>query len=55
MTVLLQAPMGAGWAVHQVFRRSLVKGHGNKSWFATLLTIEEEAGVVNPVWVEESK
>ena len=51
----LQVPMTVGSAIDQVFRRSLVKGHGNKSWFATLLTIEEEAGVEVPVWVEEQK
>jgi 3-hydroxyisobutyrate dehydrogenase-like beta-hydroxyacid dehydrogenase len=49
----LQVPMTVGSAIDQVYRRSMVKGYGNKSWFATLLTIEEEAGVVNPVWVEE--
>ena len=51
----LEVPMTVGSAIDQVFRRSLVKGYGNKSWFGTLLTIEEEAGVENPVWVEQPK
>ena len=49
----LQVPMGVGSAIDQVFRRSLVKGYGNKSWFATLLTIEQEAGVDVGTWPEE--
>jgi 3-hydroxyisobutyrate dehydrogenase len=50
----LQVPMTVGSAIDQVFRRSLVRGYGNKSWFGTLLTIEDEAGVQNPVWVDPS-
>jgi 3-hydroxyisobutyrate dehydrogenase len=49
----LQVPMSVGSAIDQVFRRSLVRGYGNKSWFGTLLTIEDEAGVENPVWVDQ--
>lgn len=41
----LQVPMTVGSAVGQVFTRSLVHGLGAKGLQATLVTIEEEAGV----------
>lgn len=44
----LQVSMPASSAIGQVFTRSLVRGLGNKSWFATLSTLEEEAGVKVP-------
>lgn len=44
----LEVPMSVCNAIDQVFRRSLVNGYGNKSWFATLLTIESEAGAEVP-------
>jgi 3-hydroxyisobutyrate dehydrogenase-like beta-hydroxyacid dehydrogenase len=44
----LEVPMTVSSAISQLFTRSLVKGYGNKSWFATMLTIEEEANVHIP-------
>lgn len=41
----LQVPMTVGSAVGQVFTRSLARGLGAKGPTATLITIEEEAGV----------
>jgi 3-hydroxyisobutyrate dehydrogenase len=46
----LSVPMTVGSAVHQVFVRSVARGLGEKAPQATLLTIEQEAGVtVGPV------
>jgi 3-hydroxyisobutyrate dehydrogenase-like beta-hydroxyacid dehydrogenase len=49
----LQVSMPAASAIGQVFTRSLVRGLGNKSWFATLSTLEEEAGVRVPPLSEQ--
>ena len=49
----LQVPMAVGSAIGQIFLKSLVRGLGDKSWFATLQTIEEDAGVNVGTWTEE--
>ena len=49
----LDVPMPVANAVGQWYTRSLVRGRGNKSWFATLATIEEDAGVDVGTWAEE--
>jgi 3-hydroxyisobutyrate dehydrogenase-like beta-hydroxyacid dehydrogenase len=41
----LGVPMTVGAAVSQVFTRTVARGHGAEGPGATLLTIEEEAGV----------
>jgi 3-hydroxyisobutyrate dehydrogenase-like beta-hydroxyacid dehydrogenase len=41
----LQVPMTVGSAVSQVFTRTVARGLGAEGPGATLLTIEEEAGV----------
>jgi len=51
----LQVPMGVGNAIGQTFTRALVRGYGNKHWFATLKVIEEDAGVDVGTWVEEEQ
>jgi 3-hydroxyisobutyrate dehydrogenase-like beta-hydroxyacid dehydrogenase len=50
----LEVPMPVAQAVGQWYTRSLVRGRGNQSWFATLATIEEDAGTHVGVWPEES-
>ncbi len=50
----LEVPMPVANAIGQWYTRSLVRGRGNLSWFATLGTIEEDAGVTVPAWEEES-
>ena len=47
-------PMPVAQAVGQWYTRSLVRGRGNQSWFATLATIEEDAGVNVGTWPEEA-
>jgi 3-hydroxyisobutyrate dehydrogenase-like beta-hydroxyacid dehydrogenase len=49
----LEVPMPVANAVGQWYTRSLVRGRGNQSWFATLATIEEDAGVDVGTWTEE--
>jgi 3-hydroxyisobutyrate dehydrogenase len=51
----LDVPMPVANAVGQWYTRSLVRGRGNKSWFATLATIEEDAGVQVPLWTEDAQ
>jgi 2-hydroxymethylglutarate dehydrogenase len=51
----LDVPMPVAQAVGQWYTRSLVRGRGNKSWFATLATIEEDAGVEVGAWPEEEQ
>ena len=41
-------------AVGQWYTRSLVRGRANKHWFATLATIEEDAGVNVGSWPDEA-
>ena len=48
----LDVPMPVANAVGQWYTRSLVRGRGDKSWFATLATIEEDAGVDVGTWEE---
>jgi 3-hydroxyisobutyrate dehydrogenase len=48
----LDVPMPVANAVGQWYTRSLVRGRGDKSWFATLATIEEDAGVDVGKWEE---
>lgn len=50
----LEVPMPVAQAVGQWYTRSLVRGRGNQSWFATLATIEEDAGTQVGAWPEES-
>jgi len=50
----LDVPMPVAQAVGQWYTRSLVRGRGNQSWFATLATIEEDAGVNVGTWPEEA-
>jgi 3-hydroxyisobutyrate dehydrogenase len=50
----LGVPMTVGSAISQVFLRSVVRGLGDKSTQATLLTIEAEAGVRVPDFKRES-
>ena len=50
----LDVPMPVANAVGQWYTRSLVRGRGNKSWFATLATIEEDAGVDVGTWAEDA-
>jgi 3-hydroxyisobutyrate dehydrogenase len=49
----LDVPMPVANAVGQWYTRSLVRGRGDKSWFATLATIEEDAGVDVGTWEDE--
>ena len=49
----LDVPRPVANAVGQWYTRSLVRGRGNQSWFATLATIEEDAGVDVGSWTEE--
>jgi 3-hydroxyisobutyrate dehydrogenase-like beta-hydroxyacid dehydrogenase len=49
----LEVPMTVSSAISQLYTRSLVKGYGNKSWFATMLTVEEEANVHIPELPEQ--
>jgi len=49
----LEVPMPVAQAVGQWYTRSLVRGRGNQSWFATLATIEEDAGTQVGKWPEE--
>jgi 3-hydroxyisobutyrate dehydrogenase len=48
----LNVPMPVAQAVGQWYTRSLVRGRGNQSWFATLATIEEDAGTHVGTWPE---
>ncbi len=50
----LDVPMPVANAVGQWYTRSLVRGRGNKTWFATLATIEEDAGVQVPLWPDDA-
>jgi 3-hydroxyisobutyrate dehydrogenase len=50
----LEVPMPVANAIGQWYMRSMVRGRGNLNWFATLATIEEDAGVSVPAWQEES-
>jgi 3-hydroxyisobutyrate dehydrogenase len=49
----LDVPMPVANAIGQWYTRSLVRGRGNQTWFATLATIEEDAGVNVGTWPEE--
>lgn len=49
----LEVPMPVAQAVGQWYTRSMVRGRGNQSWFATLATIEEDAGTQVGAWPEE--
>jgi len=51
----LDVPTPVAQAVGQWYTRSLVRGRGNLSWFATLKTIEEDAGVDVGTWPEEEQ
>jgi 3-hydroxyisobutyrate dehydrogenase len=50
----LEVPMPVANAIGQWYTRSLVRGRGNQSWFATLATIEEDAAVDVGAWTEEA-
>ena len=49
----LEVPMPVAQAVGQWYTRSLVRGRGNLNWFATLATIEEDAGTQVGTWPED--
>jgi 3-hydroxyisobutyrate dehydrogenase len=49
----LEVPMPVANAIGQWYTRSLVRGRGNQSWFATLATIEEDANVNVGTWTED--
>jgi 3-hydroxyisobutyrate dehydrogenase-like beta-hydroxyacid dehydrogenase len=49
----LEVPMPVAQAVGQWYTRSLVRGRGNLNWFATLATIEEDAGTQVGSWPED--
>jgi 3-hydroxyisobutyrate dehydrogenase-like beta-hydroxyacid dehydrogenase len=49
----LEVTMPVAQAVGQWYTRSMVRGRGNLSWFATLKTIEEDAAVDVGMWPEE--
>ena len=49
----LDVPMPVANAIGQWYTRSMVRGRGNQSWFATLATIEEDADVDVGTWTEE--
>jgi 3-hydroxyisobutyrate dehydrogenase-like beta-hydroxyacid dehydrogenase len=49
----LEVTMPVAQAVGQWYTRSMVRGRGNLSWFATLKTIEEDAAVDVGTWPEE--
>jgi 3-hydroxyisobutyrate dehydrogenase-like beta-hydroxyacid dehydrogenase len=48
----LEVAMPVAQAVGQWYTRSMVRGRGNLSWFATLATIEEDAGTQVGPWPE---
>lgn len=48
----LDVPMPVANSIGQWYTRSLVRGRGNLSWFATLAAIEEDAGVDVGTWPE---
>jgi 3-hydroxyisobutyrate dehydrogenase-like beta-hydroxyacid dehydrogenase len=50
----LEVPMPVAQAVGQWYTRSMVRGRGNQSWFATLATVEEDAGTQVGAWPEEA-
>jgi 2-hydroxymethylglutarate dehydrogenase len=50
----LDVPMPVANAIGQWYTRSLVRGRGNQSWFATLATIAEDANVNVGTWTEDA-
>jgi 3-hydroxyisobutyrate dehydrogenase len=49
----LEVTMPVASAIGQWYTRSMVRGRGNKSWFATLATIEEDAAVDVGTWKDD--